>query len=135
MSLSLLATATTTAATPGIFWVSSGLRDQYKDVFPYSSYVKWYETYHIPDWMGAKPGAITSGFRYQALDPNLTTPFLVNYKYPDIADLNAPEFGKVALTHPSLPEGGVLEIAQFLAMSGPHIETWRNESTGYGILF
>jgi hypothetical protein len=131
MALSFLATA---AATPGLFWVNSGVLPAYKDSFPYSSYVQWYETYHIPDWMGAKAGAITSGWRYQSLDANRSTPFLVTYKYPDVDAMSAPEFMKVPLTHPSLPDGGpISKIAQFIGMSGPHIETWRNGSLGYGI--
>jgi hypothetical protein len=122
------------AANPGIFFVNSGPMAQYKDVLPYSTYVKWYETVHIPDWMGAKAGAITSAWRYQCLDPDRPDPFLVTYKYLNISDMSAPEFRTVTLNNPLLPEGGpVNKFAHFAAISGPHIETWRSGSTGDGI--
>lgn len=93
--------------------------------------MKWYEEVHIPDWMGAKPGAITSAWRYQSLDPTRATPFLVGYKYPDVSAQNAPEFRRVTLNHPSLPEGG--PASKFITITisaGPHVQTWRSGSTG-----
>ncbi|KAK3370576.1 hypothetical protein B0H63DRAFT_514649 [Podospora didyma] len=116
---------------PGIFWANSGVLTAYKEVLPYSTFVNWYENVHIPDWMGAKTGAITSAWRYQSLDPNRATPFLALYKYPDISATNAPEFGRVTLNHPSLPEGGpVIKFIEITVKSGPHIETWKRNSTG-----
>lgn len=104
---------------------------QYASVLPYTDYVKWYEDVHIPDWMGAKTGAITSAWRYQSLDPARATPFLVGYKYPDVAAQNAREFRDVTLNHPSLPGGGpVSKFIQITISAGPHIETWRSGSTG-----
>ncbi|KAK3369586.1 hypothetical protein B0T24DRAFT_708314 [Lasiosphaeria ovina] len=119
------------APVPGIFWVSSGVLPAYKDALPYNNYVKWYENVHIPDWMGAKAGAITTAWRYQSADARRPTPFLVTYKYPDVAALAAPEFLNVTLTDPALPGGGpVNKVAQFIAMAGPHVETWKSGSTG-----
>jgi hypothetical protein len=121
------------ASAPGIFWANSGVLSAYKSVLPYTQYVKWYETVHIPDWMGAKKGAITTAWRYECLDVTRALPFLVTYKYPDISANNAPEFRNVTLNSPLLPEGGpVNKFAQFSVMSGPHIETWRAGSAGDG---
>ena len=121
-------------ATPGIFWVNSGVIASQKAILPYEQYVKWYEEIHIRDWMGAKKGAITAAWRYQSLDPESDLPFLVTYKYPDISEFNAPEFTQVSLTHPSLPEGGpITKFAQFEVLIGSHIETWRGASTGDGM--
>jgi hypothetical protein len=133
MALLLSMAALATAANPGIFWVNSGVRPEYEDVMPYDAFTKWYETYHIPDWMGAKEGAITTAWRYQSLDPDRTQPFLVTYKYPDIAAMGAPEFSGVTAKHPPLPEGGRLStVAEVAVMSGPHIETWKSGATGDG---
>ncbi|KAK3356603.1 hypothetical protein B0T25DRAFT_516211 [Lasiosphaeria hispida] len=116
---------------PGIFWANSGVTPTFKDVLPYGTYVQWYENVHIPDWMGAKPGAITAAWRYQCLDSSRAMPFLVAYKYPDISATSAPEFKGVTLSDPLLPEGGpVTRFIQIVVMSGPHIETWRSGSTG-----
>ena len=110
---------------PGVFWVNSGVATP--NLLSYPDYVRWYENVHIPDWMGAKAGAISGAWRYQALDSNRSTPFLVLYKYNDVADLSAPEFSAVPLTHPSLPEGGpITKFAQFQGIAGPHIETWKS---------
>ncbi|KAK4222762.1 hypothetical protein QBC38DRAFT_503724 [Podospora fimiseda] len=120
-----------TIPTPGIFWANSGVLPSQKPILPYETYVKWYEEVHIPDWMAAKPGAITAAWRYQSLDPDRTLPFLVTYKYPDFTDLNAPEFSRVSLSHPLLPEGKpVNQLAQFEVLSGSHLETWRAVTTG-----
>ncbi|KAK3987990.1 hypothetical protein QBC44DRAFT_309844 [Cladorrhinum sp. PSN332] len=117
--------------TSGIFWANSGVLASQKSVLPYEAYVKWYEEVHIPDWMGAKTGAITAAWRYQSLDPDRALPFLVTYKYPDVSNLNAPEFARVTLNHPSLPEGGPINrFAQFEVLSGSHVETWRAVTTG-----
>jgi hypothetical protein len=119
------------ASGPGIFIANSGVLPAYKEVLPYPQYVKWYEEVHIPDWMGAKSGAITSAWRYQSLDPTNPLPFLAAYKYPDIAVQSAPEFLNVSLSHPSLPGGGsVLKFIEITASWGPHNETWRSGSTG-----
>jgi len=119
--------------TPGIFLANSGVLPASSAILPYPSYVKWYEDVHIPDWMGAKPGAITSAWRYQSADPASAWPFLVAYKYPDIAAMSAPEFGAVTLSHPSLPGGGpVSKFIQITISSGAHNETWRAGSTGDG---
>ncbi|KAK0649237.1 hypothetical protein B0T16DRAFT_127457 [Cercophora newfieldiana] len=119
------------AATPGIFLANSGVLPAYSTVLPYTNYVKWYEDVHIPDWMGAKEGAITSAWRYQSADPASAWPFLVAYKYPDISATRAPEFGRVTLNHPSLPEGGpASKFIQITVSSGAHNETWRSGSTG-----
>ncbi|KAK1749327.1 hypothetical protein QBC47DRAFT_426809 [Echria macrotheca] len=116
---------------PGIFLANSGVLPQYASVLPYDKYVKWYEGVHIPDWMGAKPGAITTAWRYQSADPASARPFLVGYKYPDVAATSAPEFVNVTLSDPSLPEGGpVTKFIDITASWGPHIETWRSGSTG-----
>ncbi|KAK4159996.1 hypothetical protein QBC43DRAFT_293464 [Cladorrhinum sp. PSN259] len=122
-------------ATPGIFWANSGVMSSKKEVLPYETYAKWYEDVHIPDWMGAKPGAITAAWRYQSLDPDRASslPFLVLYKYPDIiSDISAPEFRTVRLDHDSpLPGGGpVNSFAQFEVLAGSHVETWRASAAG-----
>ena len=118
-------------SNPGIFWVNSGVITP--DVLSYSDFVRWYENIHIPDWMGAKKGAITTAWRYECLDVGRALPFLVTYKYPEISANNAPEFRNVTLNSPLLPEGGpVNKFAQFSVMSGPHIETWRAGSAGDG---
>ncbi|KAK3314407.1 hypothetical protein B0H66DRAFT_631100 [Apodospora peruviana] len=117
--------------SPGIFSANSGVLPAYKDVLPYNTYVQWYENVHIPDWMGAKTGAITSAWRYQSLDPDSELPFLVTYRYPDISANSAPEFMNVTLNHPSLPEGGPInKFIKINVMSGPHVQTWRSGSTG-----
>ncbi|KAK1825798.1 hypothetical protein QBC39DRAFT_38934 [Podospora conica] len=119
------------AATPGIFVANSGVLPAYQSEFPYSQFVKWYESAHIPDWMGAKPGAITAAWRYQSLDPDRELPFLVTYRYPDVAAQSAPEFTQVTLNHPSLPEGGpITKFTKFEVLAGSHVETWRSGSTG-----
>jgi len=122
--------------TPGIFLANSGVLPAYaSSVLPYPAFVKWYEEIHIPDWMGAKPGAITAAWRYESADPTRATPFLAAYKYPDVSAQSAPEFAAVSLSHPSLPEGG--PISKFITISiqaGGHIETWRSGSTGDGML-
>ncbi|KAK5653681.1 hypothetical protein OQA88_8711 [Cercophora sp. LCS_1] len=119
------------AATPGIFLANSGVLPASKDILPYPAYVKWYEDVHIPDWMGAKEGAITTAWRYQAVDEAQPWPFLVAYKYPDIAAMNAPEFRAVTLNHPSLPGGGpVSKFINIQISSGPHLETYRAGSAG-----
>ena len=119
------------AAIPGIFVANSGVLPAYQSVLPYDSFVKWYETVHIPDWMDAKEGAITSAWRYQSLDPDRELPFLVTYKYPDVAAQSAPEFMRVTLKHPSLPEGGPInKFTKFDVLAGSHVETWRSGSTG-----
>jgi hypothetical protein len=121
------------AAIPGIFVANSGVLPEYQSELPYSGFVKWYETAHIPDWMGAKPGAITAAWRYQSLDPNRELPFLVTYKYPDVAAQSAPEFMRVTLNHPSLPEGGPInKFIKIDVLAGSHVETWRSGSTGDG---
>ena len=118
-------------AIPGIFVANSGVLPAYQSVLPYDSFVKWYETVHIPDWMDAKEGAITSAWRYQSLDPDRELPFLVTYKYPDVAAQSAPEFMRVTLKHPSLPEGGPInKFTKFDVLAGSHVETWRSGSTG-----
>ena len=123
------------SATPGIFWANSGVIPAYKDVLPYPQFVNWYETVHIPDWMGAKKGAISTAWRYQCLDASRPWPFLVTYKYPDISASSAPEFLNVTLNSPLLPEGGpVNKFVQIQALSGPHIETWKAGSAGDGKL-
>jgi len=128
-----MALALAAATGPGIFWANSGVTAAYKDVLPYSTFVKWYETVHIPDWMGAKQGAITAAWRYQSLDPDAVLPFLVTYKYPEISAMNAPEFRNVTLNSPLLPEGGPFtKFVQLTAMSGPHVETWKAGSAGDG---
>ncbi len=116
---------------PGIFWVNSGVTTP--DLLPYNDFVRWYENVHIPDWMGAKNGTISAAWRYQCLDTNRTTPFLVVYKYNDVADLNAPEFRNVPLTHPSLPGGGpITKFTEFRGMAGPYIETWKSSNATGG---
>jgi hypothetical protein len=127
------ATTMALAAIPGIFVANSGVLPEYQSELPYSGFVKWYETAHIPDWMGAKPGAITAAWRYQSLDPNRELPFLVTYKYPDVAAQSAPEFMRVTLNHPSLPEGGPInKFIKIDVLAGSHVETWRSGSTGDG---
>ncbi|KAH8896894.1 hypothetical protein GQ53DRAFT_760978 [Thozetella sp. PMI_491] len=112
--------------TPGIFWANSGVKPA--SVLPYSDFVRWYEEVHIPDWMGAKPGAITSAWRYQCTDESRTLPFLVVYKYPNVSDFSSPEFRNVPLTHPSLPGGGsILNYMDIQGMLGPTIEVWQTE--------
>jgi len=123
------------SSAPGIFWANSGVAPQYRDVLPYPTYVKWYETVHIPDWMGAKEGAITTAWRYQCLDVNRPLPFLVTYKYPDLSASSSPEFGKVTTNSPLLPGGGpASKFNQIQVLSGPHIETWKAGSAGDGKL-
>lgn len=134
ISAALFGTMALAVATPGIFWANSGVLASQKAALPYDKYVKWYEEVHILDWMGAKKGAITAAWRYQSLDAERTLPFLVTYKYPDISELSAPEFGQVSLSHPSLPEGGpITKFARFEVLSGSHVETWRGVSTGDGM--
>lgn len=119
------------AAIPGIFIANSGVLPEWLPELPYSGFVKWYENAHIPDWMGAKPGAISAAWRYESLDPNRELPFLVLYKYPDVAAQSAPEFTRVTLNHPSLPEGGpITKFTKFEVLAGSHVETWRSGSTG-----
>lgn len=119
------------AAIPGIFVANSGVLPEWLPELPYSGFVKWYENAHIPDWMGAKPGAISAAWRYESLDPNRELPFLVLYKYPDVAAQSAPEFTRVTLNHPSLPEGGpITKFTKFEVLAGSHVETWRSGSTG-----
>ena len=117
------------AAIPGIFWVNSGPLNF--TLFPYPDYVKWYEGVHTPDWMAAKKGAITTGWRFQSEEENSKQPFLVVYKYPNISDFNAPEFRSVPLTSPLLPGGGpITNLANFTAFEGPNTEAWRNAKIG-----
>ncbi len=120
--------------SPGIFWVNSGVTTP--NVLPYENFVHWYEEVHIPDWMGAKAGAISAAWRYQCTDSNRTTPFLVTYKYNDIADMSSPEFRSVPLTHPSLPEGGpITKFTNFQGMGGPYIEMWESGKATHGMFF
>ncbi|KAK0734685.1 hypothetical protein B0T26DRAFT_670945 [Lasiosphaeria miniovina] len=116
---------------PGIFMPNSGVLPEFKDVFPYSDFVHWYETVHIPDWLRWKPGAITSAWRYQSVDADRDWPFLVAYKFPNISDLSSPDYITIPLTNPMLPEGGpISKFTHIEAVAGPHIETWRSGSTG-----
>ncbi|KAM7214726.1 hypothetical protein V8F06_009891 [Rhypophila decipiens] len=113
------------ASNPGIFWVNS--RVATPNVLPYADYVKWYENVHTPDWINAKPGAIDAGFRYQAVDPTHPWPFLVVYRYNDIADFNDPVYMNVSISHPSLPEGGpITKFVEFQAVVGPTIDSWKS---------
>jgi len=113
----------------GIFWVNSGPLNT--TLLPYPDYVKWYEGIHIPDWMGAKKDAISTGWRFQCEDEDRKQPFLVVYRYANISDTNAPEFRSVPLGHPSLPGGGPIpRLANFAAISGQNTEAWRSARIG-----
>lgn len=117
---------------PGIFWVNSGVTTP--DLLPYQNFVRWYEDIHIPDWMGAKEGTMPVGWRYQCEDGSLETPFLVVYKFTDLADLGSKELAGVPLKHPSLPEGGPInKFTRFKAIVGPHIETWKSSTAPIGL--
>lgn len=126
---------------PGIFWANSGVTLA-PSVFPYPAYVRWYEDVHIPDWTSAKPGLITAAWRYQRSDTDdydapggdrSQPPFLVVYRYTDVADFNATEFRSVPLTSPLLPGGGpVTNCVEFHAALGPHIETYKSKGASNG---
>lgn len=120
------------SANPGIFWVNSGVTTP--NLLSYPDYVTWYENVHTPDWMGAKPGAIPSAWRYQAVDTTRALPFLVVYRYNDITDFDAPEFRTVPLTHPSLPGGGsILQFVEMQAMLGPTVDAWKRSTSAKGV--
>ncbi len=127
---------------PGIFWANSGLTVA-PSVLSYPTYVKWYENVHIPDWTSAKPGLITAAWRYQRSDTDdydtggdrSEAPFLVVYRYTDVADFNASEFRSVPLTNPLLPDNQpVTKFVEFHAVLGPLIETWKSETAPDGTL-
>ncbi len=118
-------------SSPGFFWANSGVTTP--NLFPYNDFVRWYENVHILDWMGAKPCAISAAWRYQSLDSSREKPFLVVYMYPNVSDLNAPEFRNVPLTHPSLPGGGpITKFVEFQGIGGPYIGTWKSPNATGG---
>jgi len=120
------------SSNPGIFWANS--RVTTPNLLSYHDYGTWYENVHIPDWMGAKSGAIPAAWRYQAEDTTRALPFLVVYRYNDVAYLNSPEFRTVPMTHPSLPGGGsITQFVEMQVMSGPNIDSWKSSTATGGM--
>jgi hypothetical protein len=89
---------------PGILWINSRI-DAPNQISP-DLFKKWYEEYHIPDIIAARPDGCIASSRYECMDSTRTSPYLAVYSIPDLAFVQTNEFKAVSMVHELLPEGG-----------------------------
>lgn len=114
---------------PGWLYVESKITRT--DILDEDTYVKWYETQHLPDLAGMS--GIFCARWFKDLDPSADRPYLALYTLDDLGFVYSQEFKDMALVSDLLPGGGnIFSMADFFMRQDNLVQVYDPATRGPG---